>query len=135
MPEGDGELAHQNIRDRYYGVNDPVARKMLRRLGERPHLEPPEDVNITTLYVGNIERHWNEDDLRNVFKKYGDLSRVKLVPAKSCAFVTYATRKVRAVPSSSMFCHLAILMLRSVCTVPVCCLRGVWASRHERQPW
>lgn len=95
MPEGDSELAHQNIRDRYYGVNDPVARKMLRRLGERPRLEPPEDTTITTLYVGNIERHWTEDDLRNAFKKYGDISRLKLVPNKSCAFVTFATRKVR----------------------------------------
>ena len=61
-----------------------------------------EDVNITTLYVGNIERHWTEDDLRNVFKKYGDLSRVKLVPNKSCAFVTYGTRKVCALPSFVM---------------------------------
>lgn len=27
----DGPLAHQNIRDRYYGQNDPVAQKMLGR--------------------------------------------------------------------------------------------------------
>lgn len=94
MPEG-GELAHQNIRDRYYGNNDPVARKMLRRLGERPRLEPPEDTAITTLYVGNVERNWAEEDLRAVFSKHGDLTRVKLVPNKSCAFVTYATRDVR----------------------------------------
>jgi hypothetical protein len=26
-----GELADQNIKDRYYGVNDPVANKMLNR--------------------------------------------------------------------------------------------------------
>ena len=26
-----GELADQNIRDRYYGVNDPVAKKLLAR--------------------------------------------------------------------------------------------------------
>lgn len=25
-----GELANQNIKDRFYGVNDPVAKKMLR---------------------------------------------------------------------------------------------------------
>jgi pre-mRNA-splicing factor RBM22/SLT11 len=29
--------------DRYYGINDPVANKMLRRVGEQPKLEPPED--------------------------------------------------------------------------------------------
>jgi pre-mRNA-splicing factor RBM22/SLT11 len=46
-----GELANQNIKDRYYGINDPVANKMLKRLGEMPKLEPPADVGITTLYV------------------------------------------------------------------------------------
>jgi pre-mRNA-splicing factor RBM22/SLT11 len=29
--------------DRYYGINDPVANKMMRRMGEQPKLEPPED--------------------------------------------------------------------------------------------
>uniref|UniRef100_A0A7S1IQP6 C3H1-type domain-containing protein n=1 Tax=Eutreptiella gymnastica TaxID=73025 RepID=A0A7S1IQP6_9EUGL len=33
MPEG-GELAVQNIKDRYYGVNDPVAKKIFRIQGE-----------------------------------------------------------------------------------------------------
>jgi pre-mRNA-splicing factor RBM22/SLT11 len=27
-----GELANQNIKDRYYGINDPVANKMMRRV-------------------------------------------------------------------------------------------------------
>lgn len=103
MPEG-GELAHQNIRDRYYGNNDPVARKMLRRLGERPRLDPPEDTAITTLYVGNVERNWTEDDLRSVFSKHGELTRIKLVPNKSCAFVTYAQRDVRTNPTVTTSC-------------------------------
>ena len=34
---------------RYYGINDPVANKMLRRVGEMPTLETPEDTSITTL--------------------------------------------------------------------------------------
>ncbi|KAI3837233.1 hypothetical protein MKW92_013779 [Papaver armeniacum] len=29
-----GELSRQNIKDRYYGVNDPVAAKLLRKAGE-----------------------------------------------------------------------------------------------------
>lgn len=44
-----GELADQNIKDRYYGINDPVANKMMRKLGEMPSLEPPEDMSIATL--------------------------------------------------------------------------------------
>ncbi|XWS71616.1 hypothetical protein CRYUN_Cryun03dG0153200 [Craigia yunnanensis] len=42
MPET-GELSQQNIKDRYYGVNDPVALKLLNKAGEMPSLplEPP----------------------------------------------------------------------------------------------
>ena len=91
-----GELAEQNIRDRYYGINDPVAHKMMRRLGERVKLEPPEDPEIKTLYVGNIEQNWKEDDLREVFEKHGDVTAVRVVHAKSCAFVTFSTRQARS---------------------------------------
>lgn len=42
-----GPLADQNIKDRYFGVNDPVANKMMDRLGETAKLEPPEDGTIT----------------------------------------------------------------------------------------
>ena len=31
------------MRDRYYGINDPVAKKMLKQAGEMPELKPPED--------------------------------------------------------------------------------------------
>ncbi len=39
------------VQDRYYGVNDPVARKMLSRVDAMPKLELPEDSTITTLCV------------------------------------------------------------------------------------
>jgi pre-mRNA-splicing factor RBM22/SLT11 len=93
MPQT-GELAEQNIRDRYYGINDPVAKKMLRRLGERVKLDPPEDTSICTLYVGNVEPNWREGDLRSIFEKHGQVTKIRMVHNKSCAFVTYATREV-----------------------------------------
>ena len=43
MPTGDPELANQNYKDRYYGTNDPVANKMLKRAAEMSKLMPPED--------------------------------------------------------------------------------------------
>ncbi|KAI3946482.1 hypothetical protein MKX01_017698 [Papaver californicum] len=33
-----GELSRQNIKDRYYGVNDPVAAKLLKKAGEMPSM-------------------------------------------------------------------------------------------------
>ena len=38
-----GPLSEQNIKDRYYGVNDPVADKLMARYEERGKLAPPED--------------------------------------------------------------------------------------------
>lgn len=47
-------LAHQNIRDRFYGQEDPVAAKMLAKQDEIPTLTPPQDEGITSLWLGNM---------------------------------------------------------------------------------
>lgn len=64
---------------RYYGVNDPVARKMLNRVDAMPKLAPPEDAGITTLYVGGLTPVITEDDIRDQFYSYGELQSVKKV--------------------------------------------------------
>ena len=53
-----GPLSDQKIRDRYYGVNDPVAEKMLARVERLGRLTPPEDKTICTLFVGGVTREW-----------------------------------------------------------------------------
>ena len=63
----DDPLSIQNIKDRYYGVNDPVAEKLLKRAQAMPHLEPPEDKMITTLYCGGLEEGVGEQDIKNAF--------------------------------------------------------------------
>ncbi len=62
----DDPLSNQNIRDRFYGVNDPVADKLLSRYKEIPTLETPEDKTVTTLYLGNVV-DIDEQTLRFVF--------------------------------------------------------------------
>ena len=59
-------LADQNIKDRFYGVNDPVANKLLDRASSLPSLQPPADKAITTLYVGGLDGKVVEQDLRFV---------------------------------------------------------------------
>ena len=51
----------------YYGVNDPVADKMMRRAETMPKLETPSDKTVTTLYVGGLDNRITEKDLRCVF--------------------------------------------------------------------
>ncbi|XVF59247.1 hypothetical protein PTKIN_Ptkin07bG0260700 [Pterospermum kingtungense] len=92
MPET-GELSQQNIKDRYYGVNDPVALKLLNKAGEMPSLETPEDESIKTLYVGGLDKRVTEQDLRDNFYAHGEIESIKMVLDKACAFVTYTTRE------------------------------------------
>ncbi len=68
-----GELANQNIKDRYFGVNDPVANKMLGRVDKMPSLVPPEDASITTLYVGSLTPGITDADLRDAFYPFGEV--------------------------------------------------------------
>ncbi|XP_059308988.1 zinc finger CCCH domain-containing protein 49-like [Lycium ferocissimum] len=92
MPET-GELSQQNIKDRYYGVNDPVAMKLLNKAGEMPSLEPPDDESIRTLYVGGVDARVSEQDLKDQFYAHGEIESVKMVLQRGCAFVTYTTRE------------------------------------------
>jgi len=86
------ELSEQNMKDRFYGVNDPVARKLIGKLNNNA-LVPPEDSSIRTLYVGNVDSSISEADLRDQFYPFGEIQDIKLVPKSLCAFVTYASRE------------------------------------------
>ncbi|PSC73683.1 zinc finger CCCH domain-containing 40 [Micractinium conductrix] len=88
-----GPLTDQNIKDRYYGVNDPVAAKMMDRAAKWQRLTPPEDKTICTLFVGGLSDDISEEDLRDQFYPYGELRSVKKVASRNVAFVTYATRE------------------------------------------
>lgn len=57
------ELSEQNMKDRYYGVNDPVAKKLIGKMNANA-LVPPEDKSIRTLYIGNVDSSITEDDIR-----------------------------------------------------------------------
>ncbi|XP_061358548.1 zinc finger CCCH domain-containing protein 4-like isoform X2 [Gastrolobium bilobum] len=74
-----GELSQQNIKDRYYGVNDPVAMKLLGKAGEMTSLEAPEDESIKTLYVGGLDARVTEQDLRDNFYAHGEIESIKMV--------------------------------------------------------
>ncbi|KAK9911491.1 hypothetical protein M0R45_035399 [Rubus argutus] len=89
-----GELSNQNIKNRYHGVDDPVALKLLRRAGEMGCPEPPEDESIRTLYVGGVvDGRVSEQDLRDCFWVHGEIESIRMVVQRGCAFVTYATRQ------------------------------------------
>lgn len=106
--EPDDPLSEQNIRDRYYGVNDPVADKLLKRAATMPKLESPEDKTITTLYIGNINEHITEVDIRDNFYHYGEIRSVSLVPRQQCAFVQFTKRSAAELAADKTFNKLVL---------------------------
>eukprot|EP00163_Fabomonas_tropica_P018326 TRINITY_DN32611_c0_g1_i1.p1 TRINITY_DN32611_c0_g1~~TRINITY_DN32611_c0_g1_i1.p1 ORF type:complete len:366 (-),score=51.55 TRINITY_DN32611_c0_g1_i1:130-1227(-) len=88
-----GALANQNMKDRYYGTNDPVAAKMLNRIQNKASdLTPPADPLIKTLYVGGVQAEVTEGDLRDKFETYGDIRYINVIRKSHCAFVDFSTR-------------------------------------------
>ncbi|XP_077999017.1 pre-mRNA-splicing factor RBM22-like isoform X2 [Glandiceps talaboti] len=88
----DDPLADQNIKDRFYGVNDPVASKLMRRAATMPVLATPEDKTITTLYVGGLGEKVTEQDLRDHFYQFGEIRSINVVSRQQCAFVQFTNR-------------------------------------------
>ncbi|KAJ4824060.1 hypothetical protein Tsubulata_000904 [Turnera subulata] len=107
-----GELSQQNIKDRYYGVNDPVALKLLNKAGDMPSLEPPEDESIKTLYIGGLDARISEQDLRDQFYAHGEIESIKMVPQRAIAFVTYTTREGAEKAAEELSNKLVIKSLR-----------------------
>ncbi|RKP10518.1 putative cell wall organization and biogenesis-related protein [Thamnocephalis sphaerospora] len=92
MPE-QNELSSQNMRDRYYGKNDPVARKIMGKAkGFMSSLAPPDDQTITSLFVSGVEDSITEEELRNAFVLFGDIKSVVVARKVQCAFVNFALR-------------------------------------------
>ncbi|XKL67146.1 hypothetical protein PGB90_010566 [Kerria lacca] len=99
----DDPLSDQNIKDRYYGVNDPVAAKLMKRASAMPKLEPPEDKSITTLYIGNVPVFITDDDLRDHFYQYGEIRSIACIPRQQCAFIEFIKRADAEVAADKTF--------------------------------
>jgi len=105
----DDPLSDQNIRDRYYGTNDPVADKLLRRATAMPQLTSPDDKSITTLYVGNLGEFMTEKDLRDYFYQFGEIRNITIVQKQQCGFVQFTTRSAAEAAAEKSFNKLILL--------------------------
>lgn len=61
--EEEKEQPRQNIKDRYYGINDPVANKLLGRANQAS-LDPPADPDVKTIYLGGVSSDITENDIK-----------------------------------------------------------------------
>jgi len=107
LPTEDSELSQQNMKDRYYGTNDPVAKKILGKTGAYK-LTPPADKEIKTLYIGGVDADITEEDLNDIFYHFGELKEIKVVPKSNCAFVTYTTREAAEKAADKLYLSLNV---------------------------
>jgi len=82
----------QSIRDRFNGVNDSLANKILTKMKKHEKPTPPEDKNITTLMIRGVEEGLNEADITEFFKRYGKIQAIRIRLSKNLAFVCFESR-------------------------------------------
>jgi len=89
-------LNKQNTKDRYYGVCDPVAEKMISKQQERENREAAEDRSETVLFVRFMDKSnspsVSEMDVRDLFYSFGEILSVRIVhkDGSDSAFVEYS---------------------------------------------
>ncbi|WVQ95536.1 pre-mRNA-splicing factor SLT11 [Kwoniella sp. CBS 9459] len=93
----ENELSKQNLVDRYYGKNDPVAKKILREQAESKGMKAPEDKTVTTLLFLGLPVT-SEAEVRASlagacpFVKPTEVRSLTIVEASHCAFVNFINR-------------------------------------------
>ncbi|PIM97106.1 Apoptosis-promoting RNA-binding protein TIA-1/TIAR (RRM superfamily) [Handroanthus impetiginosus] len=50
------------------------------------------DINNTTVFIGNLDPNVTEEELRQIFLQFGDIVYVKIPASKGCGFVQFAAR-------------------------------------------
>ncbi|TDL24829.1 hypothetical protein BD410DRAFT_785553 [Rickenella mellea] len=94
----DNELSKQNIQDRYYGRNDPVAKKIMVGHADSQGLKPPEDTSITSLFLSSLPQSATEQSVRTQVVQSipsvdpGQIKSVVHVAKSRCAFVNFKDR-------------------------------------------
>ncbi|EGR28228.1 RNA binding motif protein 22, putative [Ichthyophthirius multifiliis] len=93
--DDDDPKNNQQLVDRFYGRNDPLAEKILKKINvyKENDLQPPQDTTIYSLYISNITESISQENIYQIFIKFGPIESVKMIPQKKCAFVNFCSRK------------------------------------------
>jgi pre-mRNA-splicing factor RBM22/SLT11 len=93
MKKGGGSI-EQKIRDRFHGINDPVAKKILDKVKETNLPTPPADLNISTLFIGGVtDDTIDEDSIKKQLEPFGKIKAIKMIHRQGCAFACFYARE------------------------------------------
>ena len=88
----DNKLLNNSIENRFNGINDPIAKKILNEYSNMP--KPPNDEKITTLCINDlIDDSIKEKDIYKIFSKYGELKGVKFYNESNIVYITFSNRE------------------------------------------
>ncbi|KDQ61029.1 hypothetical protein JAAARDRAFT_173485 [Jaapia argillacea MUCL 33604] len=94
----ESELSRQNIQDRYYGRNDPVAKKIMSSHADTMGLQAPEDKSVMSLFLSSLPASSTELSVRTrVLQSLpaiqpSQLRSVVHVAKSKCAFINFKDR-------------------------------------------
>jgi len=108
MPSEDSNMNKQSTVDRYHGRNDPVANKILGKAYDSQKARVPEDRTITTAFLKDLPQNLTEEDLTDMFKKYGDVDSVKFVNDQNSALITFESRNACEKAIKELYGNLVI---------------------------
>ncbi|TRM62631.1 hypothetical protein BD626DRAFT_569781 [Schizophyllum amplum] len=101
------ELSNQKLQDRYHGVNDPVAKKIMRQHAEAQGLKPPDDESITSLFLSALPASATEASVRarviQTLPKVQpeSIRSVVHVEKSRCAFINFKDRATAEVAAQA----------------------------------
>jgi pre-mRNA-splicing factor RBM22/SLT11 len=108
-------LSKQNTKDRFYGTNDPVSRKMESYIHAKEKRLAAEqtDSSNATLFVTYSNREYTpeqlaqlppltEIDLRDAFYSFGEIASVKILKENKGAFVEYTSSEATELAVNAM---------------------------------
>ena len=92
MKKGNGSI-DEKIRERYNGVNDPIAKKILDKF-DTPvkQTSVPSDNSITTLFLGGVSGDIEVGQVSELMEAFGKVARIKLESKHKRGFVCFETR-------------------------------------------
>ena len=89
---------------------DNLTKKYLAKIKSMElELPVPNDITITTLFLGNIEpNEVSENDIRDIMYAYGHITGCHIIKNSKCAFVEYATREMAEYAAKELYNNLII---------------------------
>ena len=88
----DNKLLNNSIENRFNGINDPIAKKILNQYSNMP--KPPNDEKITTLCLNDlVDNSIKEKNIYKIFSKYGELKGVKFYNESNIVYITFSNRE------------------------------------------